>query len=525
MGNLGEDFLDFLAATSLKEARNELYNLLENGDDEVNVYYFVPLFNLKSIIADGGIKCRAKMDRDAVDLSGHEVQAKRNTSLRLAQKVLSDSEIDKKIHECINFYWNPLNNTSYAFQRNALLLAADRHNDSHGIVCILEIRLSAFFESDRVYWTTSEQNLASNDFSSYSRRDYENFNWQAIFSIPNDDRDLNKFRSAEFIVFYGDPTLATSDLIPTRFIKRILVPAQYETKVRETAPWIQNQIYPLANTKVFYSKEELLKAEKYLIKTIDYLQKLELPVPLSAEKFCELINTFSNFKELLGCSLTEEYFINKNIARSFHGIGHITRVMFCVHILCYLTDTSWEAEKAAQYATFIHDLCRRDNRMDEEEHGFEAANKYEDFLRQKQISDSLLHSCMNAVAYHCKDDSECPDTDLVWKILKDADSLDRGRFGHPQGLSGIRKKSKGCDVNYLRLDIFRNSPELAGELAWLAYRVASITRTRYTKWSENTFIDLKKEIVRSLEALLRYDILEQSERQVANKMLGHLSVN
>jgi hypothetical protein len=519
MDNLGKELLDFLATAPLKEAKNELYNLLEADMDEVNVYYLVPLFNLKSIITDRGIKCRAMMERDAVDLSGHEVQAKRNLSLKLAQKVSSYAKIDKKIHECINFYWNPLNDTFYAFQRNALLLAAYKHNDSHGIVCILEMRLSAFFESDSVYWSTSEQNLASNDFSSYSKRIYENFDWQTIFTVANEDRDLNKFRSAEFIAFYGDPTLATSDLIPIQFIKRILVPKRYETKVRETLPWIQNQIHPLANTMVFYPEEKLLRAEKELIRIIDYLQRLPIPIPLSVEKFYELINSFSNFGELLGCNLTENHFINRDIAHGFHGISHITRVMFWVQILCYLTNTPWETEKAIQYAAFIHDLCRRDHRK--EEHGSDAARRYEDFLRQKIPKSRLRSSCMNAVIYHCKDDSECPDKDLVWKILKDADSLDRGRFGHPQGLSGIRKKSKGCDVNYLRLDILRNSPELASELAWLAYRVASITQ--YTKWSENTFMDLKKEVVRSLEAILRYGNLDQGECQVAKKILRNLS--
>ena len=402
MDNLGRELLDFLATAPLREARNELYNLLEAGNDEVNVYYFVPLFNLKSIIADRGIKCRAMMDRDAVDLSGQGVQAKRNISLKLAQKVSSFVEIDKKIHECINFYWNPLNDTSYAFQRNALLLAS------------------------------------------------------------------------------------------------------------------------LANSKVFYPKEELLRAEKELIRTIEYLQKL--PIPLSVDKFCELINTFSNFKERLGCTLTEGYFINKNIAHSFHGISHITRVMFWVHILCYLTDTPWETEKAAQYAAFIHDLCRRDHRMEEEGHGLDAERQYEDFLRQR-IPDTLMRSrCKNAVIYHCKEDSECPDKDLVWKILKDADSLNRGRFGHPlQWRSGIIRESRGCDIEYLRLEIFRSSPDLARELAWLAYRVASITH--HTKWLENTFVDLKKEVVRSLDALLRNDILDQGKRQVANKMLGHLDAN
>ena len=522
MDKLGRELLDFLATFPLKEARNELYNLLEADDDEVNVYYLTPLFNLKSIVADGGIKCRATVDRDVTDLSGQEVQRRRDKSLKLAQKVSSYDKVDKKIHGCINFFWSPLNDTFYAFQRNALLLAADKHNDTYGIVCILEMRLSAFFESDSVYWSTSKQNLASNDYSTFLSGFYTQFDWETIFSIQ-DDINTNQFRSAEFITFYGDSTSPISDLIPAQFIRRILVPAQYESMIKEILPSVQNRICPLENPNVFYPKEGLLKAEKHLIRNIDYLQNLALPMPLSTEKICNLVNTFSNFKEQLGCSLTDKYFISKNIAHSFHGISHITRVMFWVHILCYLTDTRWQTEKVAQYAAFIHDLCRKDHRMGEEEHGFAAANMCKDFLRQKRIPDSLLHSCINAVTYHCKDDSECPDKDLLWKLLKDADSLDRGRFGHPQGLRDIRKKSKGCDVNYLRSDIFRDSPQLARELAWLAYRLASITH--HTKWSENTFRDIKYEIVKSLKASLRYNTLNQYEHKIANKMLRQLSVD
>lgn len=520
MDELGKEFLDFLATVPMREARHELYNLLGVCDDEINGYYFTPLSNLERIVADGGIKCRAMVGCDITDLSGQEVQRQRDKTLRLARKVSTFEISDKKIHECVNFFWNPLNYTSYAFQRNSLLLAADKDDDTTGIVCILELRLSAFFECNKVYWSTCKQNLASNDFSTFFRRSYTQFDWETIFRTQ-DDINTNQFRSAEFIAFYSNPTLTISALIPAQFIKRILVPAQYEPMIKEILASVQDRIYSLENTNVFFPKEELLKAEKNLVKNLGYLQNFVLPVPLSLEKLSELINTFSNFSEQLGCNLTDKYFISKNVAHSYHGISHITRVMFWVHILCYLTDTRWQTEKVAQYAAFIHDLCRKDNRMEEEEHGFEAANMYEDFLRQKQIPDSLLYSCMNAVNYHCKEDSKSPNKDLLWELLKDADSLDRGRFGHPQGLSGIRKKSKGCDISYLRLDIFKNNPKLKEYLAWSAYWLAAITN--HTKWSKNTFMDLKNEIVKSLKASVRNDILDQDKRQIANKMLRHLS--
>jgi len=308
MDERGKEVLDFLATVPVRDARHELYNLLGVRDDEINVYYFTPLSNLKHIVADGGIKCRAMVGSDITDLSGHEVQKRRDKTLRLARKVSTFEITDKKIHECVNFFWNPINDTSRAFQRNSLLLAADKDDDTTGIVCVLEMRLSAFFECNKVYWSTSKQNLASNDFSTFLRKFYTQFDWETIFRT-RDDINTNQFRSAEFIAFYSNPTLTISDLIPAQFIKRILVPTQYEPMIKEILPSVQNRIYPLEKTNVFYPKEELLKAEKQLIKTIGYLQNLVLPVPLSIEKISELINTFSNFSEQLGCNLTDKYFM------------------------------------------------------------------------------------------------------------------------------------------------------------------------------------------------------------------------
>ena len=521
MDGLGGELLNFLATKNLKEARHKLYDLLGADFNELNIYYLTPLSNLKRIIKDDGIKCRALMPGDATDLSGLSVQKRRDKPLELAQRVTDANinKINKGIHECINFFWNPLNHTSYAFQRNALLLSVD---DDYTIdfVCILELQLNAFFECNKVFWSASKQNLASDDFCSFLKREYTEFDWATIFSI-DDDSNTNPARSAEFVAFYSNPPLTISDLIPAQFIKRILVSTQYEPLLVEMLPSVQGRIHSINNPKIFYPKSMLLHAEKELVKTAYYLQKSRL----SVEMLSELVNTFSTFKEQLGCNVTDKYFISKNIAYSFHGIGHITRVMFWVHVLCFLSNIDRQTEEVALYAAFIHDFCRKDHRMEEEEHGFAAAHMYKDFLRQKKIPHRLLYSCLNAVTYHCKDDSECPDNDrdLLWKLLKDADSLDRGRFGHPrQGRNGIKRESRGCDIEYLRCDIFQDSPHLARELAWLAYRVAFITQ--YTKWSENTFRDLKNEIRIGLKAILRNDILDKNCRQIANKMFRYLSV-
>ncbi|MDP3104088.1 MAG: DarT ssDNA thymidine ADP-ribosyltransferase family protein [Candidatus Methanoperedens sp.] len=177
MDNLGKELLDFLATPHLKEARSEINNLLNVCGNEVSVYYLVPLSNLKNIIADGGIKCRDMICDADNDLSAQYVQEMRDKTLRLAQKVTVNEEIiDKKIHACINFFWNPLNNTSFAFQRNSLLMS--EHDNSYGIICIIEMNIRTFFESVGIFWCISPSNLASHGFSSFYKRDYETFDWQ-----------------------------------------------------------------------------------------------------------------------------------------------------------------------------------------------------------------------------------------------------------------------------------------------------------------------------------------------------------
>src|SRR5574341_10080 len=140
MNSLGKELLDFLSTDSLKKARKELYKLLNAcEEDEINIYYLVSFSNLKSIVTDGGIKCRAMTGHSATDLSGHGVQTMRNKTVQLAQKVsLHEDIIYKKIHECINFFWNPLNNTLFAFQRNSLLRELDIQDNTYGVICILE---------------------------------------------------------------------------------------------------------------------------------------------------------------------------------------------------------------------------------------------------------------------------------------------------------------------------------------------------------------------------------------------------
>ena len=280
-------------------------------------------------------------------------------------------------------------------------------------------------------------------------------------------------------------------------------------------PSVHDIIFGLKNNNIFKPKVKLLDYDKKLIK---YNLINLVDIGITTKELCVLINTFSEFSEKLGCSLTEDYFEIKSMANSYHGIGHTIRVMFWIHVLCYLSSISLQVEKTAQYAAFIHDLCRESNDKCTG-HGLKAVSKYKYFI-EKHVQYNHIDNCKIAVVYHCKDDMDFRNKSLVWELLKDADSLDRGRFSHPQGLKNTRIKSNGCDVNYLRLSIFEDSTKLKEKLGWMAHWLARITH--HTAWNENPFIDFKNEIKRSLKACLINDILEPNEKKIVKEIVDNI---
>src|SRR2546426_791147 len=116
------------------EARAGLRAVLTPAADQLFVYYICPLKNLRGI-ATGGILPNATAPKDRVDLSGQSVQAKRNIPVALP------GGKEANVHECINLFWNPLNSTMRAFQRNGLLREATSKNPDDAVVCVLEINL------------------------------------------------------------------------------------------------------------------------------------------------------------------------------------------------------------------------------------------------------------------------------------------------------------------------------------------------------------------------------------------------
>lgn len=135
-----------------------------------------------------------------------------------------------------------------------------------------------------------------------------------------------------------------------------------------------------------------------------------------------------------------------HMLHSHHGIAHTARVLFATYLITNAIGTMSQAEKdACYYVAIIHDLGKSNDR-EGQSHGNSSALLYQEQLKEYIQDDVLRQLVFQAIKYHSVEDSLCPAdcrSNIVWKVLKDADALDRWRFN-----------GKGCDKSYLRLPIF-----------------------------------------------------------------------
>jgi hypothetical protein len=129
----------------------------------------------------------------------------------------------------------------------------------------------------------------------------------------------------------------------------------------------------------------------------------------------------------------------------------------------------------------------------------------------------LRESCANAVRMHGKPDEECPVTsrDLTWKLLKDADGLERGRFGRP-GNDG-----RGCNPAMLRLDYLLDSAAGRKNLPWLAYQLHGITK--HSQWSKHPCRRLLTDFFLGVRLGLAHGVFQGQHQVVATELHQELS--
>ena len=164
-----------------------------------------------------------------------------------------------------------------------------------------------------------------------------------------------------------------------------------------------------------------------------------------SETVSKATDSFAKEMERLPIQLSKDLFY-PHMVNSYHGIAHTTRVLFATYLLCNTIDILDQEKKACYIAAIIHDLGKRSDR-EGAEHGLNSMELYKEKIKSL-IDDAELQSrTLNAVRYHSVEDKDCPNDvcqDIIWKVLKDSDALDRSRFG-----------GRGCDKSYLRLGLYQ----------------------------------------------------------------------
>jgi len=185
-----------------------------------------------------------------------------------------------------------------------------------------------------------------------------------------------------------------------------------------------------------------------LIKTLIKMEEAGVPLDDFGNSLMEL-SMLDRFTQI---DIQKETQSTGKSPYGLHGIDHTVRVVFWELYLVEISNRQGYAigegdALAAMYAALIHDLSRQDDRPGGQ-HGKDAARDFR-LLLKTRLSEEQLERCLAAVAWHGF--SEEPDVrDPVWMLLKDADALDRARFGYPG-------TGEGCDPARLRLPVLQEN--------------------------------------------------------------------
>lgn len=489
--SIERELLGYLDSNS--DLRKDLYRKLGADARDVNAYYLCPLTNLRPILEEG-IKSRNRAGEVGLDLSGNTVQQKRNVNLYwLARN--SELKREKPVHSCVNLFWNPLSKTFQSFQRNALLRARD---DEEEAVCILEIDVRKLLEAQIFFWGVSKKNIASNRYVDYRIQKLREFPWKTIFSTHNFAGKEERAIQAAELLFYSDTFVS----VPPKYIKRVIVShANYLSEKQRARTRGKLSLKP----DVYQDQRELLHAELGFVRSTSKLKTAGLnPV----KTICDALEALCIFEQTY-YGPGEKMFVSKHIAQSdFHGVGHVTRVMFWSVFL--YQSTVYEArgsdEKTILTAALIHDLARKSH-LEDVEHGQLAVEnrRYQQAVEKILDGEDNIEACYRAVAMHCRRDDECLHKDIVWQILKDADAVDRGRFGKPG--------RGGCDPKQLRGFAMKGATLEAVPV--MAYNLARMTR--YTEWVEYPCRDLLRTILSNMKQFDSQKIPLDARAQVRSK--------
>ena len=448
------------------------------------VYYAASYEALREIIRSGVVlPLNASEKVSMTDLSSTGVQSRRN------EIYLGDgtkTHPPKPTHHCLNFFLNPFNTTIDAMCRNQLVL--NGRPQAIGVIEFPLGKISDYLATRNGLWAFTRRNIAAGGRTSSICKELEQtYPWEGIFDV-SDMGISSPERSAEFLLWIHGRDDDISEGLPIQIASRLLVSpnSRFSTDFQ----------LKIDGFTGFREESKLLNAELYMGKFFRYA----LLTPLHA------LSNFENAVSLMPFELAKTVFANPDLSHSdLHGIPHITRVMFWTHFLSrpnalklLLPDSCSDADLAgdSMVAALIHDLCRFGNH-ENTDHGEKAATKFSNNVGSYCNGDKQrTQRILEAVTWHCRPDDDCPNTaNPVFKILKDADALDRGRFGRACGgvdffgteCNDTRCKHVGCAFKTLRL----NYENVFGKPGWpfrknIALAARNIARsTRNAPWPNN----------------------------------------
>ncbi len=207
----------------------------------------------------------------------------------------------------------------------------------------------------------------------------------------------------------------------------------------------------------------LTELDKFLAKVYFVLETPEYEVKDFLTERALLIEKLGgNFPEsstLNEMTPRREWFIRESSA---HGTPHTLRVMLNMELLARLAaENQPEGEnvnlRALEIATMLHDTRRQTDDYDDYEHGARASDFMETLLDSQYadlFKEADLVLATRIMTEHSLDDY--PEMTLEEKLFKDADALDRYRFG------------RGPDPDYLRTPEAAQIDNSAKQMAYLS---------------------------------------------------------
>lgn len=452
-----------------------------DGEHGPCVYFAASYEKLRPIAATGEILPRNSVpDLPAeTEISATGVQARREDVW------LGDGHRrfrPKETHDCLNLFFNPYNSTLFAFARNQLIIGGSPLE--LGILEIPLKRISALLRQRGGGWACSKWNVARGGYTSGLFSEVTgDWPWAAVLDV-SDGHQADQARASELLLWLEGGLGSCSSGLPVDAVSRVLLPEGSPLDAFENCPHV-----------VFRKNPE----SQALLNHEHHLQRFDQHARFG------LRPTLANFQTAVSQLPIQpglESFANPQLASSnIHGIPHVTRVMLWTHYLSqprflqFMGEDINGAENLALdalLAAAIHDL-RRESDSEDAQHGENAAGHYSELITAHCANDPVrVNRIKSAVTWHCRDDAMCPDrNNPVFKILKDADALDRGRFSGPCEGADFQGQGctnpycyghKGCAHRTLRLSYEKISTQNANwpfrkNLAMAAWNVANATRT------------------------------------------------